>query len=239
MEKAKKIKLFVGLFYLTLVALFLYFFFSKFSLQEITTYEFIKNNREYFNELKQSNFYFLAVLFFLFTIIWVLAGGFGSPLGIFAGFIFGKWIGIVILIFGMSIGATGLYLFANYFLKDLIREKFLQKYQNLQIKFQKSEFTYLLIYRFIGGIPFGLSHFLPCLFNVRSSNFFWATFIGITPQLFLICSIGSGLEKIIENNLQAPGVLQIIKSPDIYLPLIIFAFLVIVTIFLRKKFYKK
>ena len=239
MEKAKKIKLFVGLFYLTLVALFLYFFFSKFSLQEITTYEFIKNNRDYFNELKQSNFYILAVLFFLFTIIWVLAGGFGSPLGIFAGFIFGKWIGIIILIFGMSIGATGLYLFANYFLKDLIREKFLQKYQNLQIKFQKSEFTYLLIYRFIGGIPFGLSHFLPCLFNVRSSNFFWATFIGIAPQLFLICSIGSGLEKIIENNLQAPSILQIIKSPDIYLPLIIFAFLVIVTIFLRKKFYKK
>ena len=239
MEKAKKIKLFVGLFYLTLVTLFLYFFFSKFSLQEITTYEFIKNNRDYFNELKQSNFYFLAVLFFLFTIIWVLAGGFGSPLGIFAGFIFGKWIGIIILIFGMSIGATGLYLFANYFLKDLIREKFLQKYQNLQIKFQKSEFTYLLIYRFIGGIPFGLSHFLPCLFNVKSSNFFWATFIGITPQLFLVCSIGSGLEKIIENNLQAPGILQIIKSPDIYLPLIIFAFLVIVTIFLRKKFYKK
>ena len=239
MEKAKKIKLFVGLFYLTLVTLFLYFFFSKFSLQEITTYEFIKNNRDYFNELKQSNFYILTVLFFLFTIIWVLAGGFGSPLGIFAGFIFGKWIGIIILIFGMSIGATGLYLFANYFLKDLIREKFLQKYQNLQIKFQKSEFTYLLIYRFIGGIPFGLSHFLPCLFNVRSSNFFWATFIGIAPQLFLICSIGSGLEKIIENNLQAPSILQIIKSPDIYLPLIIFAFLVIVTIFLRKKFYKK
>ena len=239
MEKAKKIKLFVGLFYLILVVLFLYFFFSKFSLQEITTYEFIKNNRDYFNELKQSNFYILAVLFFLFTIIWVLAGGFGSPLGIFAGFIFGKWIGIIILIFGMSIGATGLYLFANYFLKDLIREKFLQKYQNLQIKFQKSEFTYLLIYRFIGGIPFGLSHFLPCLFNVRSSNFFWATFIGIAPQLFLICSIGSGLEKIIENNLQAPSILQIIKSPDIYLPLIIFAFLVIVTIFLRKKFYKK
>ena len=239
MEKAKKIKLFVGLFYLTLVVLFLYFFFSKFSLQEITTYEFIKNNRDYFNELKQSNFYILTVLFFLFTIIWVLAGGFGSPLGIFAGFIFGKWIGIIILIFGMSIGATGLYLFANYFLKDLIREKFLQKYQNLQIKFQKSEFTYLLIYRFIGGIPFGLSHFLPCLFNVRPSNFFWATFIGIAPQLFLICSIGSGLEKIIENNLQAPSILQIIKSPDIYLPLIIFAFLVIVAIFLRKKFYKK
>ena len=239
MEKAKKIKLFVGLFYLILVGLFLYFFFSKFSFQEITTYEFVKNNRDYFNELRQTNFYLLVIAFFLFTIIWVLAGGFGSPLGLFAGFIFGKWIGIFILIFGMSIGATGLYIFANYFLKDLIKDKFLQKYQNLEIKFKKSEFIYLLIYRFIGGIPFGISHFLPCLFNVKASNFFWATFIGIAPQLFLICSIGSGLEKIIENNLQAPGIFQIIKSPDIYLPLIIFAFLVLVTIFLRKIFYKK
>ncbi len=189
--------------------------------------------------MRQTNFYLLVIAFFLFTIIWVLAGGFGSPLGIFAGFIFGKWIGIFILIFGMSIGATGLYIFANYFLKDLIKDRFLQKYQNLEIKFKKSEFIYLLIYRFIGGIPFGISHFLPCLFNVKASNFFWATFIGIAPQLFLICSIGSGLEKIIENNLQAPGIFQIIKSPDIYLPLIIFAFLVIVTIFLRKIFYKK
>ncbi len=239
MEKGKKIKLFVGLFYLILVGLFLYFFFSKFSFQEITTYEFVKNNRDYFNELRQTNFYLLVIAFFLFTIIWVLAGGFGSPLGIFAGFIFGKWIGIFILIFGMSIGATGLYIFANYFLKDLIKDRFLQKYQNLEIKFKKSEFIYLLIYRFIGGIPFGISHFLPCLFNVKASNFFWATFIGIAPQLFLICSIGSGLEKIIENNLQAPGIFQIIKSPDIYLPLIIFAFLVLVTIFLRKIFYKK
>jgi uncharacterized membrane protein YdjX (TVP38/TMEM64 family) len=238
MEKAKKIKLFIGLFYLILVVLFLYFFFSKFILQEITSYEFIKNNRDYFYELRQTNFYLLLVTFFLFTIIWVLAGGFGSPLGIFAGFIFGKWIGIFILIFGMSIGATGLYIFANYFLKDLIKDKFLKKYQNLEIKFKKSEFIYLLIYRFIGGIPFGISHFLPCLFNVKISNFFWATFIGIAPQLFLICSIGSGLEKIIEDNLEAPSVFQIVKSPDIYLPLIIFVVLVFVTISLRKIFYK-
>ena len=227
-----------GLFYLLFVGLFLYFFFSKFSLQEITSYEFMKNNREYFEELKQSNYYLLIVLFFIFTIFWVLVGGFGSPLGIFAGFIFGKWVGIILLIFGMSIGATGLYVFANFFLKEYVREKFLDKYQNLGKKFQKSEFLYLLIYRFVGGIPFGISHFLPCIFNVKASNFFWATAIGIIPQLFLICSIGSGLEKIIDNNLEAPGLSQIIKSPDIYIPLLVFGCLVVITIFLRKLFYK-
>ena len=153
MEKAKKIKIFIGMFYLISVVLFLYLFFSKFSLQEITSYEFVKNNRDYFYELRQTNFYLLLIAFFIFSIIWVLAGGFGSPLGIFAGFIFGKWIGIFILILGMSIGATGLYVFANYFLKDFIRDKLSKKYQNLESKFKKSEFVYLLVYRFIGGIP--------------------------------------------------------------------------------------
>ena len=156
MEKAKKIKIYIGLFYLLFIGLFLYYFFSKFSLEEITSYDFIKNNREYFFELRKSNLFLLAILFFLFTIIWVLAAGFGSPIAIFGGFIFGKWIGSLIVILGLSVGASLLYTFANYFLKELIKEKFLIKYKILETKFKKSEFIYLLIYRFIGGIPFAI-----------------------------------------------------------------------------------
>ena len=172
MEKAKKIKLYIGLFYLVFIGLFLYYFFSKFSLQEITSYDFIKNNRDYFFELKQTNLFFLATTFFVFIIIWVLAAGFGSPIAIFGGFVFGKWLGTLIVVIGMSIGASLLYTFANYFLKELIREKFLDKYQNLENKFKKSEFIYLLLYRFIGGIPLSISNVLPCIFNVKVFNFF-------------------------------------------------------------------
>ena len=238
MEKAKKIKLYIGLFYLLLIGLFIYYFFSKFSLQEITSYDFIKNNRDYFFELKQSNLFLLATTFFLFTIVWVLAAGFGSPIAIFGGFIFGKWIGSIIVVVGLSVGACLLYVFANFFLKELIKEKFLKKYQNLEIKFKKSEFIFLLIYRFIGGIPFAISNVLPCIYNVKVFNFFWATLLGILPQIFLICSIGSGLEKIIEKNLETPKVIDLIVSPDIYLPLIVFVCLILITIFLRKIFYK-
>ena len=238
MEKAKKIKLFVGLFYLTAICLFLYFFFSKFTFQEITSYEFIKNNRDYFFELKKSNLILSASLFVLFCIIWTLAGGFGSPIILFAGFVFGNWFGTLLLITGMTIGATGLYIFANYFLKDLIREKFLSKFKNLEFKFKKSEFLYLLIYRFVGGIPFAISNVLPCIFNVKTSNFFWATLIGMIPQLFIVTSIASGLEKIIDQNLEPPGIMDVITTPNIYVPLIIFLGLVVVTIFVRKIFYK-
>ena len=238
MEKAKKIKLFIGLFYSILVIVFLCLFFSKFTLQEISSYDFIRNNRNYFFELRQSNLFILATLFILFTVIWVLAAGFGSPIAIFSGFIFGQWFGALFAVIGLSVGATLLYLFANYFLKDFIKKKFLYRYKNLELRFKKSEFIYLLIYRFIGGIPFGIANVLPCIFNVKTFNFFWATFIGIFPQIFLISSIGSGLEKIIDQNLKAPNIMELIYSPEIYIPLIIFVCLIIITIFLRKLFYK-
>ena len=238
MAKSKKIKLFIGLFYISAVGLFLYFIFTKFSFQEITSYEFIKNNRDYFYDLRQTNLFLLGLSFVLFSILWVFAAGFGSPLALFAGFIFGKWFGLLFTVIGLSIGATLLYIFANYFLKEMIRDRFLNRFQKLEEKFQKSEFLYLLVYRFIGGIPFQIQNVLPCIFNVKVYNYFWSTFLGMIPSLFIVISIGSGLEEIIDQNLNAPSVIDLITSPSIYIPLIAFFSLLVFTIFFRKKFYK-
>ena len=175
----------------------------------------------------------------LLTILWVFPFlGFGSPVALIGGFIFGKWIGTLIVVLGLSIGATFLYVFGNYFLKDLIREKFLNRFKSLETKFKKSEFTFLLVYRFIGGIPWQLSCLIPTLFNVRVKNFFFATLIGIIPQIFLAVSIGSGLEKIIDQNSEIPNITDIIFSADIYVPILAFFGLILITIILRKLFYK-
>tara|TARA_B100000941_G_C28347806_1_gene470192 strand:+ start:56 stop:778 length:723 start_codon:yes stop_codon:yes gene_type:complete len=240
MEKAKKIKLFIGISYLILIGLFLYFFFTHFSVKEFTSYEFIKKNRLYFSNLKNSNFFLVSTVFLIATILWVFPLlGFGSPIALIGGFILGKWIGTIIVVFGLSIGATLLYIFGNYFLKNLIKQKFLNKYKNLEIKFKKSEFIYLLIYRFVGGIPWQLSCILPTIFNVKIKNFFFASFIGIIPQVFLVVSIGSGLERVIENNSDVPSMFDVILTPDIYIPILSFFCLVLTTIFLRTFFYKK
>jgi len=239
MEKAKKTKLIIGLSYLLLIIISLFLFFSKFSITEITSYDFIKENRSYFLELKNSNLFLIFFAFLIFTILWVFPFlGFGSPIALIGGFIFGKWIGTFVVVLGLSVGATFLYMFGNYFLKDLIREKFLNKYRNLEIKFKESEFFYLLVYRFIGGIPWQLSCILPTIFNVKVRNFFFASLIGIIPQIFLAVSIGSGLEKVIELNSEVPRITDIIFLPEIYIPILGFFVLVLITILLRKLFYK-
>jgi uncharacterized membrane protein YdjX (TVP38/TMEM64 family) len=238
MGKIKKIKIIIGLIYLVILSIFLYFLFDNFNFEDISSIKVIHFNQNQLNILKENNLILLISIFFLLTVLWVVLLGFGTPVALVGGFIFGKWIGTIVVVLGLSIGATFLYIFGNYFLKEFIKEKLLNKYQNLEQKFKKSEFIYLLLYRFIGGIPWQLSCLLPTLFNVKVNNFFFATLIGIIPQIFLAVSIGSGLEKVIDQNSELPGITDIIFSTDIYLPILAFFGLIVLSIFLRKIFYK-
>ena len=142
MKKDKKIKIYLCLIYFLILSIFLWVFFSKFSINEIISYDFIKNNRDYLISIKESNYFLVSVLFILFTIIWVLLLGFGSPIVLIAGFIFGKWSGTLLATVSLTLGATILYLFANYFMKDLIEEKFSKNFSNLNDKFKKNEFIF-------------------------------------------------------------------------------------------------
>ena len=237
MQKTKNIKIIIGLFYLILLFIFLYLFFSKFTFEEITTYKFIQTNREYLANIKQTNTILLLFAFLIFTIIWVLILGFASPILLAAGFIFGKWLGVLLAVGSLSIGATILYIFVGYFFKDLIKEKFLNKFKNLETKFKKNEFIFFLVYRLAGG-PFQISNLLPILFNVKRKNYFFGSFLGIMPQGFIMTSLGSGISEIIKNNDTVPSLLDLLSSNEIYLPILGFIFLVFLTIILKKFFYK-
>ena len=57
----------------------------------------------------------------------------------------------------------------------------------------------------------------------------------MAPQLFVGTSLGSGIEKVIQDNVKAPTFFELIFSPDIYIPIIGFLILVFLGILLRKK----
>ena len=238
MKKEKKLKFFLGATYALIILSFLWVFFDNFSLSEIGSYEFIKNNNDYFNQLKNKNFFLISLAFFIFTIIWVMLLGFGSPILLLSGFIFGKWFGFIYAVISLSIGATLLYIFANYFLKDLVKEKFSKKFINLNKKFKKNEFLFFLIYRFVGGIPFFISNILPTIFNIKLKNFFFGSIIGMSPQIFVGVSLGAGLNAIIQKNTEAPSLIKLLFSPEIYIPIAAFVILLIVGIIIKNFFYR-
>ena len=239
MNREKKIKLYLGSAYILIVFVFLLIFFNNFSFQDFSSYELIRQNREALENIKNSNIFLSSIIFLIGTIVWVLFLGFGSPVFLVGGFIFGKWLGTLVVVFGLSIGATFLYIFANYFLKDLVEEKLSSRFSNFTEKFKKNEFVFFLIYRFVGGIPFFISNILPTIFNVKVRNFFLGSIIGMAPQLFVGASLGAGLSKILEENTEPPSFLELIFSPDIYLPILGIIVLVIIGFLLKKNFYAK
>ena len=238
MNNTKNVKIVLGISYILIISIFLWFFFQNFSIQDFTSYDLIKSNRDTLEEIKNKNIILSSLLFFFGTIIWVFLLGFGSPIFLVGGFIFGKVLGTFIVVFGLSTGATLLYIFANFFFKDIIEQKFSRRFNNLTEKFKKNEFVFFLLYRFVGGIPFFISNILPTLFNIKLKNFFFGSVIGMAPQLFVGTSLGAGLSKIIEENKDPPTFFELILTPDIYLPIVGIMILVLIAICLKKFFLK-
>ncbi len=238
MNNTKNIKIILGITYILIISIFLWFFFQNFTIQDFTSYELIKENRNTLEGIKNKNIFLSSLLFFFGTIIWVLLLGFGSPIFLVGGFIFGKVLGTFLVVFGLSTGATLLYIFANFFFKDIIKEKFSSRFYNLTEKFKKNEFVFFLVYRFVGGIPFFISNILPTLFNIKVKNFFFGSVIGMAPQLFVGVSLGAGLNKILEENQDPPTFFELILTPDIYIPIVGMIILVLIAIYLRKFFLK-
>ncbi len=238
MNNTKNIKIVLGISYILIISIFLWFFLQNFSIQDFTSYELIKANRDTLDIFKSNNIILSSIIFFIGTVVWVLLLGFGSPVFLVGGFIFGKWLGTFLVVFGLSLGATLLYVFANFFFKDVIKEKFSKRFNNLTEKFKENEFIFFLIYRFVGGIPFFISNILPTLFNIKIKNFFFGSIIGMTPQLFVGVSLGAGLSKVLEENTEPPTIFQLILTPDIYIPIVGIIVLVLIGIIFKNIFYK-
>ena len=234
-----KFKLILGITYLAILSIGLYFLFTAIDIKDLMSYEFIRSNKDIILKYKNENFLFLTVIFFIFCIIWVLLLGFALPLLIFSGFVFGKWWGITIVLTSTTIGATLLYILVGFFFRETIKNKLAPKFYKLRDFFIKNDIFYFTSFRFIGGggAPYAVQNVIPILFDMPIKNYAIATFVGSMPSMFVTVALGSGIEKVIDQNSEI-SVSSVLFSPDIYLPLIGF-FIILIIAFIIKKFYFK
>ena len=88
-----------------------------------------------------------------------------------------------------------------------------------------------------GGTPFPIQNVLPVIFNMSVKNYIVATFLGIIPSTFVTVSLGSGIEDIIDQNAKL-SFMTAFLSPEIYLPIIGFAVILITAFVIKKYFFK-
>ena len=235
---SKNFKLFLGFTYLLLLAVFLYFIFSNIQINRLNDFLYYKELQLGLENFISANFLTNIIYFFIFAVVWVALLGFGSPILIFSGILFGKWIGTIISIISISIGALILYVIANFFFRDTVKKILEQKFKKYIQLFQKNEFYYFFLYRFIGGLgtPFFLQNILPVLFDMKKKNYFFSSLFGFVPSFFVFNTIGAGLNNYIEKS-ENFSFLGLVLLPEIYFPILMFIVLIIVSLLIKKKFF--
>ena len=235
---SKNFKLFLGFTYLLLLAVFLYFIFSNIQINRLNDFLYYKELQLSLENFISANFLINIIYFFIFAVAWVALLGFGSPILIFSGILFGKWIGTIISIISISIGALILYVIANFFFRDTVKKILDHKFKKYIQLFQKNEFYYFFLYRFIGGlgVPFFLQNIFPVLFNMKKKNYFFSSLFGFVPGFFIFNTIGAGLNNYIEKS-ENFSFLELVLLPEIYFPILMFIVLIIISLFIKKKFF--
>ena len=235
---SKKLKLSLGISYLVILFIFLYFIFLQIEISRLNDFSYYKELQVNLDSFIGKKLYINLLIFFVFSVVWVALLGFGSPLIIISGIFFGKWVGTFISVVSFSVGALVLYSITIFFFKDLINNLLQKKFSKYINLFKKNEFYYFFIFRFIGGLglPFPLQNTLPVIFNMKKTNYFFASILGFIPGMFIMVSIGSGINKYIKES-DNFSFINLILSKDIYLPIVFFIILILISLIIKKKFF--
>ena len=132
---------------------------------------------------------FVFVLVYVFWVSFLLPG---SWLSMLSGFLYGTWIGSLIVFVGAFIGAHLTFYLGRTFLKDWAQKKVsnLPKIQIMEKAVKREGLKVILLTRLSPLFPFGLLNFTYGLSEVKVLDFTLGM-IGILPGTILYCSLGS------------------------------------------------
>ena len=235
---SKNLKIILGISYLLILFGFLYFIFGSIQIDRLNDFSYYKDLQSNLDTYISSNLFINLVYFFIFGIVWVMLLGFGSPILIISWILFGQWLGTAISVLSLSLGALALYSIGNFFFRDLVKSILEKKFAKYISLFQKNEFFYFFIYRFVGGlgIPFFLQNLLPIIFDMKKKNYFLSSCFGLIPSFFIMNTIGAGLNTYVK---QASNfsMINFILSKEIYLTILMFVGLIVISFLIKKKFF--
>jgi uncharacterized membrane protein YdjX (TVP38/TMEM64 family) len=161
------------------------------------TLESVKANRDAL--LGFTTVHHAAALAIAFA-VYVLATAFSVPgglvLSLTMGFLFGRWVGTVLVVAAATIGATLLFLAARYLFADAARRRMGALGEKINAGFTENALSYLLFLRLVPLFPFFLVNLAPAFTSIRVRTFVAGTLIGIIPGSFVLVNLGQTLGRI-------------------------------------------
>ena len=221
---------------LMLVAALVAFF--SLGLHKYFTLDQLKENRVWLLD-KSQEYGVYAVIGFavLYCLLTAVSFPGGLVLTITSGFLFGNWLGTLVVIVGATVGAVLVFIAVRFGVGNGLNKKAGSYIQKMEDGFRENAFNYLLVLRLIPLFPFWLVNIVPAVLGVSTGTFAIATFLGIIPGTFVFVTIGSGIGAVFDSG-QDPN-LSLITKPEILLPIIGLSLLSLSQVVYKKYKHKK
>ena len=193
----------------------------------------IKNNYQSLVNFTDENF---IVSCLIFSIVYILVVAFSIPgasvMTLVGGFLFGIYVGSILVVFSATIGAVIVYLAVKSALGEILKNKANGNIEKMRNGFENDAFNYLLSIRLVPIFPFFIINIACGMLGVKFRDFFWATFLGIIPGSVIYVWVGTGLGFALKQGEDLN--LGIIFQPQFIVPIIALALLSLVPIILKK-----
>jgi uncharacterized membrane protein YdjX (TVP38/TMEM64 family) len=161
------------------------------------TLESIKANRDAllgFTERHYAAALVIAFLVYAGAVAFSLPGG--LVLSLATGFVFGRWVGTVLVVLAATVGATIVFLAARYIFADAARKRLGAWGEKINDGFTQNAFAYLLFLRLVPAFPFFLVNLAPAFTSIPLRTYVLATFVGIIPGTFVFVNLGQTLGRL-------------------------------------------
>lgn len=168
------------IFFLLLAALaiFLYLQGGK----EYLSLDFLKDKLSDFQELQSGAPLKSSLIFFG---IYVAVTAFSFPgaaiLTLFAGAIFGPWLGLIIVSFASTIGSLLAFWVSRFLLRDFFMEKFRRQFKTIDENIRRDGSVYLATVRLVPIFPFFIVNLVMGLTAIKSWTFYWISQLAMLP----------------------------------------------------------
>lgn len=129
-------------------------------------------------------------------------------LSLLGGFLFGVWLGTVLVLSSATAGALMVFLIARSAFGEPLRRRAGPLYARIADNMRENAFGYLLFMRLVPLFPFFLVNLVSALFDMKVRQFVLATFLGMAPATLIYVNFGRQIGNVTGvRSLMSPSVL--------------------------------
>jgi dihydrolipoamide dehydrogenase len=128
-----------------------------------------------------------------------------AAITLLGGAVFGLWLGVLLVSFASSIGATLAFLLSRTLFADIVNAKFGNYLSKINAGVDKEGAFYLLTLRLIPAVPFFVVNLVFGLTKIKAWTFYWVSQIGMFAGTIIFVNAGAQLGAVEE--LSVAGVL--------------------------------